>query len=354
MLPLILINCSTAEAATGDVDFVSNILKSFNEQTSKWEPILRKYALLVFRWFLILEIAVMGIKLSLGREQLADILKQFCLLLLTSGFFLACINYYGEWSWNIINGLSSVASELGSSNISSDSPFQAGLMVVGSIMEKVNKWEPVDSLVLLIIGGAVLVCFAYIAARIVVIKCEAMVAMTSALIFIGFGAFSVVRDYAVNVLKYVLSVAFKLFVMQLVLSVGITFIETFKVGVEVQYQELFAILGAAIVLVVLVRALPETCAGILSGAHIGSGSGLGITAGGMAGMAAGAVMGGVGATSATSSASKLADLQGKTDIGKLSSMAGSLWSANQEKREGGGSVSSIMKERLSKAELNNK
>lgn len=354
-LVLFVMSCSVAEAATGDSNFVSNILKSFNTQTSKWEPILRKYALIVFRWFLILDVAIMGIKVSLGREQIADALKQFCMLLLAAGFFLACINNYGEWSWNIINGLLKIAGELGASASASDSPFQTGLAIAGTIIEKVSKWSPMDSLVLLLVAGAILICFALIAARMVVIKCEAMVAMMAALIFLGFGAASMVRDYAVNVLKYVVSVAFKLFVMQLVISVGIGFIEAFKVGAGVEYQELFTILGATVVLVVLVNTLPETCSGILSGAHVGSGKGMGALTAGAVGMGVGAVMGAAGAASATSSANKLADLQGKTGIGKLGAMAGSIFSANQERRDSGrGSVSGIMKERLSQAEINSK
>ena len=48
--------------------------------------------------------------------------------------------------------------------------------------------------------------------------------MCASSILIGLGATSFLREYAVNALRYVFAVAFKLMVMQLVMGVGINFI----------------------------------------------------------------------------------------------------------------------------------
>ena len=74
--------------AAADTDFVSRLVTEFYNKTSAWEPVLRKYDLIVFRWLLILEVAFLGIKAALNRDQLGDILKQFVMLLLMAGFFL--------------------------------------------------------------------------------------------------------------------------------------------------------------------------------------------------------------------------------------------------------------------------
>ena len=74
--------------AAADTDFVSKLVSSFYDKTSAWEPILKKYALLVFRWLLILEVCFLGIKAALNREQVGDIFKHFVMLLLMAGFFL--------------------------------------------------------------------------------------------------------------------------------------------------------------------------------------------------------------------------------------------------------------------------
>lgn len=178
--------------------------------------------------------------------------------------------------------------------------------------------------------------------------------MSAGIILLGFGGASFTKDIAIKFVMFAISIAFKLFVLQLVLGLGISFITSFETATST-FQDVFIVIGASIVLLALVHTLPELCSSIINGASVSSGTGLGAAAGGVAGFAAGAFMGGVGAASAGSSANKLADLQGKAGLGKLGSMAGSLWSASQEKREQGrGSVSGIMKERLSQAEINSK
>jgi type IV secretion system protein TrbL len=150
--------------AAADTDFVSRLVMEFYNKTSAWEPVLRKYALLVFRWLLILEVCFLGIKAALNRDQLGDIIKQFVMLLLMAGFFLAVINHYGEWTWNVINGLKSIGLELSSGQYASDSPFITGMKLVRLILDKLSIWSPGNSIALLIAALVIIVCFALISA----------------------------------------------------------------------------------------------------------------------------------------------------------------------------------------------
>jgi type IV secretion system protein TrbL len=238
--------------AAADTDFVSRLGTEFYNKTSAWESVLKKYVLIVFRWLLILKVAFLGIKAALNRDQLGDILKQFVMLLLMAGFFLTVINHYSEWTWNIINGLKSIGLELSSGQYASDSPFITGIKLVKLILDKLSVWSPGNSVALLIAALVVIVCFALISAQVVFIKCEAMIAMMASLILVGFGGSSFMKDYAVNALRYALSVAFKLFVLQLVLGVGISFIEGFDTS-SAELQDIFVVIGASIVLLALVK-----------------------------------------------------------------------------------------------------
>ena len=119
--------------AAADTDFVSKLVSSFYDKTSAWEPILKKYALLVFRWLLILEVCFLGIKAALNREQVGDIFKHFVMLLLMAGFFLAVINNYKEWSWNLIDGLKQIGFELSSPQYRQPHSLQALGMVAGQL-----------------------------------------------------------------------------------------------------------------------------------------------------------------------------------------------------------------------------
>lgn len=99
-----------------------------------------------------------------------------------------------------------------------------------------------NSVALLLAALVVMVCFALISAQVVFIKCEAMIAMMAALILVSFGGSSFLKDYAVNALRYVLAVAFKLFVMQLVLGVGLAFIQDFDTSTA-ELQDIFIVIG---------------------------------------------------------------------------------------------------------------
>ena len=339
--------------AAADTDFVSKLVSSFYDKTSAWEPILKKYALLVFRWLLILEVCFLGIKAALNREQVGDIFKHFV---------MAVINNYKEWSWNLIDGLKQIGFELSSPQYSSDSAFIAGLKIVNLILSKLSAWSPGNSVALLLAALVVMVCFALISAQVVFIKCEAMIAMMAALILVSFGGSSFLKDYAVNALRYVLAVAFKLFVMQLVLGVGLAFIQDFDTSTA-ELQDIFIVIGASIVLLALVKSIPDTCAGIINGSHVSGGAAITAATAAVGGAVAGAVGGSIAAgrsaavtTQNVKDASNIAGMEGKSGMGKGVSVARSMWGARQDAKTAGEKAlatrsRSEMKERLERARM---
>ena len=272
-LALCAVVIGAGEAHAANEDFVSTLVREFYNKTSNWEPTLKRYALGIFRWLVILEVCFLGIKAALNRDQLTDIFKQFVMLLLMAGFFMAVINYYQEWAWNLINGLGAIGKELTPGGYSSESPFLTGMQLVKLVLDKLSVWSPGNSIALLIAALVIIVCFALISAQVVFIKCEAMVAMAAALLLVAFGGSSFLKDYAVNAIRYVLAVAFNLFVMQLVLGVGIAFIEGFSTSTA-ELQDIFVVIGASVVLLALVKSLPDVCAGIINGSHVSSGAAL--------------------------------------------------------------------------------
>ena len=99
---LILLLLPEQAHAAANEDFVSRLVHEFYNKTAAWEPTLKKYALTVFRWLVILEVCFLGIKAALNRDQLGDILKQFVMLLLMAGFFLAAMRaLFTGWSRKI-------------------------------------------------------------------------------------------------------------------------------------------------------------------------------------------------------------------------------------------------------------
>lgn len=200
----------------------------------------------------------------------------------------------------------------------------------------------------------VIICFCQITAQVIFIKCEAYVAMLAACILVGFGASSLMRNYATNVLRYIMAVAFKLFVMQLVIAIGYSFMKE-AITPKADFAMACVTIGVSIVLLALVKQLPDTIAGIIQGSHTTSGQALTSTVTAMGaglvglGMAAGAGVANVGR------AAQAARAQGAEGVGGVvAGTASNLWSASREamrnRDPSGAKVGTVLQDRIREAQ----
>lgn len=335
----VLVICLCDVSFATEADIVSKIVAKFKQKTDSWEVTFRKAAQQLFMLCLTLEVCWIGIQIALNRNDVAEAIKQFVMSLLAASFFLAVINNYKEWSWNIINGLLAVSQSVVPSEQSSEKTFQVGLSIIEKIITVTANidWTEIGTLLAFWISAIViLVCFALITAQVVMVKCEAMVAMMAALILLGLGGTSFMRDYAKNTLRYVLSVAFKLFVMYLVLGVGMSFILEFQAEDNAQISDILVILGASIVVLALVKSLPDVVAGIINGSHVGGGTTLMAAAAGVGGAMLGAAMSTGKGVQNIKDAANVAGMEGKTGFGRLSGTAGHLAGAGMDALQGKG------------------
>lgn len=299
---------------------------------------MQKYAISLFRICAILTIAMFGVKAILQRHQLGEVLGQFVMTVLFCGFIYAVITHYQEWSWNIINGLKSIAGELGPTSMDVENPLMAGYSMATAIYEKIRIMDPVKSLGFIIAALVVMIAFALMTAQVVLIKCEAMLVINAAMILLGLGGASFLKEYAINVMRYVLSVAFKLFVMQLVLGLGMQFIQEMSVA-EAKFEDIIIIIGVSIVLFALVKSLPDAIAGVINGSNVSSGSALSQAGAALAGGAAAAVGGAIGGAAGTWGASqavkKAAQTAGASDgsvMGKMGTFGKTLADSHRDSR----------------------
>lgn len=335
-----------------DGEFINKIWTVFYEKSSAWASTLQNYALGLFKLLLIFEVCWLGIKAALGRTPINEILSQFCMMLIFAGFMLAVINYYPEWSQNIINGLTKISGDLGGGKVT-DTPFRVGMEIVKKVFDNLSIWDPGNSIALIVAALVVMTCFALITAQVVFVKCESYIAMNACILLLGFGGTSILKDYAVNAMRYALSVAFKLFVLQLLLGVGMSFITDLEAATA-DFKDIFVVIGASIVLLALTKSIPDVCAGIITGSHVSSGMALGgaVTSvmAGTAGAAIGMAGGAANSVQNVKDAANIANLAGKTGLGKAASMAGSLAGGFKDAyAPSGGSMRTAMQERLGQA-----
>ena len=318
-------------------DVITDITTKFSSQASIYGKSLKIYAERLFYWCLILDTALLGIRVALKRDDITSILKQFIFILLFAGFIFSVIKNYDVWSMNLINGLKNIGNGIGGQDLTT-TPFKTGIEIVRKILDATSAWSPVDSLGYLFIGCIIMACFALMTAQIVMIKCEAYIAMNAAVLLLGFGGSSLLKEYAINTMRYALSVAFKLFVMQLVVGIGMSFVNDFT-STDTELFDLLVLIGAAVVLLALVKTIPDVCAGIINGSHTGNGgslmstgamvAGVGIAAGAAAAGGSASLARGVGSVRA---AVQMAGYEGKTGWGKLGGAARNLMNANSAAR----------------------
>lgn len=269
-----------------------------------------------------------------------DIIASFVRLLIFASFMLAMVVYYKDWANMVISGLSDIAKELGADASSPSEIFGVGLSLALTIFDEVSAWEPINSVVFMIYALVIVVLFSLIAAQVLLVKCEAYIVLNAGAILLGFGGSSITKNYAINFLRYSLSVAVKLFVMQLLVLLGKNFIDEFNVSSS-EYKELAVIIGLAIVLVALVNSIPDIVSGIINGSHVSTGSAItgaatAVATGAMAAMSAmkSAGMGAVQGASAMKGAYDYAKAAGASGpVGVASHMAGTLGSAVKSSRE---------------------
>lgn len=351
----------TTQPAFADTDIVGRIAEEFARQSGMWTTTLQKYAWLLFRWLMIISVAMIGIKAALQMSTLQDAFRDFAFLVFFGGFIAATIQYYPEWSAAIIGSMGKIAAEAGGVALD-DSPLQVGFSIVKLILSKVKVLDPAEALGLIISALVVLICFCLITAEVLITQCEAFIASGAGIILLGFGGFSHTRDIAFNAMKYIISVAFKLLVLQLLIGIGINFIGNVQNNTTAELKDIFQVIAMCIILWALVRQVPSICSGLISGSHLGGGgASLGAVARAAGAAAAGAVGGAIGGAMGTanvagsvSSASKLANLQEKTGLGKAASMAGTLYNAHRDAGKEGsttGKGNLAIKERYQMAKM---
>ena len=330
------LDASTSIAADPSKDIITQIQLKFESKGLEYGKILQGYAIGLFKLFFLVGVAVFGVQAALGRAEIADIIKEFITMLLFAAFCYVAIIHYNEWTQWILNKQEDMAVAAGGSTLTLK-PIDHGLLIFAKAVEPIDWYQIALYLSFFIIGTLILSCLCLITARMLIVLCESYIAMNVAILMLGFGGAFFMKDYAINVMRYVVSLAVKLLVMQLIVGVGLSFMEEMTMVENVEIENFIVLFVCSLILLVLVQTIPETVAGIINGSHVGGGVGLKAATGAALGAMAATYteaskgVGGVGSLGATvSRAAKIASLQGH---GGVSGTTSQLWKSYQEARQ---------------------
>jgi type IV secretion system protein TrbL len=185
-------------------------------------------------------------------------------------------------------------------------------------MSQMSIWSPAASVGLIIAGLVIEVCFALIAACMVLALVESYLVISMGVLFMAFGGTRWTKDYAISTVRYTVSVGAKLFVLQLLVSIGDNLIQSWVAAFnDITASSLCILVGCSIVMLALVKVLPETMQHIVNGSSMASGSALVGAAAAVGGATAafGAGLAGSGAVAGNSFRLAAAQMNAKDDAG---------------------------------------
>ena len=154
----------------------------------------------------------------------------------------------------------------GSSNLAPSDIFDTGLSIASKVADQTSLFSPASSLGLIVCALVILISFALIAAFLVVSLVESYVVISAGVLLMGFGGSRFTKDYAVRTMTYAVSVGAKLFVLQLLIALGQQIFQTLSQSFEAKTTDIFVVVGSAIVMLALVKIVPEMIQALINGA----------------------------------------------------------------------------------------
>jgi type IV secretion system protein TrbL len=279
---------------------------------------LRSFAMGTFGILAMIELAWAAIRLAFRRSDVSEWLAEIVNQILFLGFFLALLENSVTWGQAIVNSFRQAASAAGGGGIASSDVFAAGVKIASMVLSQMSIWHPEASAGLMVAGIVIEVCFALMAACMVLALVESFLIISMGVLFMAFGGTRWTKDFAISTVRYTVSVGAKLFVLQLLVSIGASLIQSWANSfTDITDASLCILVGCSIVMLALVKVLPETMQHIVNGSSMASGSALVGAAAAVGGATAafGAGLAGSGAVAGNSFRLAAAQMNAKDNAG---------------------------------------
>lgn len=297
---------STIDAGNGGgtVDAPDNLLDGvadrFKDSLERATDVITPIALELFTILALIDLVWTFGMMILRQGNLQDLIMGLVKKTIFFSFFLAFLKNSKDWSYYIVDRFREMSNLVGQgmggegTSISPSNIFDIGLRISAQVMDTISFMHPGDSLGIFISGIILFLCFTLIAGLLVLAIVEIYFAINIGVIFLGFGGSSWTSSFAKNYITYVVGLAVKIFVMQLIIGVGQSLINDSIQNFGTSNSQVLVLIGTSVVVLLLIKSIPDYLKSIISG--IGSHNNEIIGAGAaFAGGAAGAAMGAAGA-----------------------------------------------------------
>ena len=265
----------TPSAHAQTVDVIDQIVQQFQSRSAGWEGALLAFAVNTFGILASIELAWAAFRLAFRGADVSEWLAEIVNQILFLGFFYALLENSVTWGTAIVSSFRQAALSAGGSGIAPSDVFAVGVKIAALVLNQMSFWHPEASAGLILAGIVIEVCFALMAAFMVLALVESYLIISMGVILMAFGGTRWTKDFAVSTVRYTVSVGAKLFVLQLLVGIGTGFIQSWANSFnDVTDASLCVLIGCSIVMLALVKVLPETMQRIVNGSSMANGSAL--------------------------------------------------------------------------------
>jgi len=283
-------------------NILDRVINTYQSKTTAWEGVLSDYALHLFWILATIEFVWSSIKLAVKGADLSEFLAELLNRTMYIGFFLTLLLNSSLWSKAIVDsfrqaGSDAVAAAGGISGVAPSNVLDAGWLILKQVVASMNVWEPGDTVVIALAAIVILIAFALMTALLIIALVESYFVISSGVILMGFGGSQWTSQFAINTIRYAVSVGAKLFMVQLVIGLGQSILQDWSAQMQVgtfDIDDVLMIGAGSIVFLAITKVIPEMVQGLVNGSSLATG-------GALSGMVTGAIGAMAGATAAVAS-----------------------------------------------------
>jgi type IV secretion system protein TrbL len=287
-----------AQAAIDSAGVMDNILSRYHTAASTWQTVITQHASWLF-WLLVVISMVWTFGLmALRRADIGEFFAEFIRFTVFTGFFWWLLINGPSFATSIIASLKQIGSEAsGLRGMGSPSSIvDIGFEIFYKVLEQSIVWEPVDSVVGILMATIILIILALISVNMVILLISGWILAYAGIFFLGFGGSRWTSEIAINYYRTVLGVAISLFAMVLLVGIGKTFLDDYysQMSGGLNLKEMGVLMVVSVVLLTLVNKIPPMLSAIVGGGaggigNLGAGAAV-ATAATAAGVATGMMM----------------------------------------------------------------
>ena len=274
LLPTVLACLFVCGPASAQV--IDTVMNDYQTAASAWVGPLQTLATQLFWSLAAIQFCYAMGQLAFRGADLSEILAELVTQILFIGIFFFLVQQSSTIANDIVNSFKQAATT--ASGTAGSNPTQilnTGINMAQKICDLMSITTPGVDVFYAIAAFVVVLIMGYVAALAVMVNIEAFIIVSALVLFTGFGGSRWTKDYALRSLTYAIAIGGKLFMLNLVVGIGQQILTT-QAGTftGTSYAQVMSLVGVILVLAAIVKQLPDMVASLLSGAAIGTSSGL--------------------------------------------------------------------------------